>query len=394
MAELRTIAIVYNDDFYLHRFKGGLLKTLSEAGHTVYAIAPAGESVEAIEKLGATFIDWPLVRRGASPLRELQSLLALRSIYKRIRPDLVHHFTAKPRVYGAFAARLSGVPLVVSSVNGLGYVYTGRGLKSSIVRPVSTLLNRLAFGISEAVLFQNHDDSRFFKESRMVSRSKIRHVPGGSGIDTELYSPESVDAAERDRLRSSLDIPSDAPIVVMVGRMLTHKGVHEYVESARKLAGDQGACFLLVGPTDPGNPASIPQETLVDWGRRGVVRYLGERSDVRELMAMSDIVVLPSYREGFPRVLIEAASMGKPMVTTDTPGCREVVVDGENGLLVPVRDADALGLAVRKLLASPALRKTMGEAARKKALSEFDERNVTRNIIAIYDELLAKTGVT
>jgi len=125
-----------------------------------------------------------------------------------------------------------------------------------------------------------------------------------------------------------------------------------------------------------------------------VVRYLGERSDVRELMAMSDIVVLPSYREGFPRVLIEAASMGKPMVTTDTPGCREVVVDGENGLLVPVRDADALGLAVRKLLASPALRKTMGEAARKKALSEFDERNVTRNIIAIYDELLAKTGVT
>jgi UDP:flavonoid glycosyltransferase YjiC (YdhE family) len=132
MTEPRTIAIVYNDDFYLHRFKGGVLKALSEAGHTVYAIAPAGESVEAIEDLGATFIDWPLVRRGASPPRELQSLLALRSIYKRIRPDLVHHFTAKPRVYGAFAARLSGVPLVVASVNGLGYVYTGRSLKSTV----------------------------------------------------------------------------------------------------------------------------------------------------------------------------------------------------------------------------------------------------------------------
>jgi glycosyltransferase involved in cell wall biosynthesis len=394
MAEPRTIAIVYNDDFYLHRFKGGLLKALSEAGHTVYAIAPVGESVEAIEELGATFIDWPLVRRGASPPRELQSLLALRSIYKRIRPDLVHHFTAKPRVYGAFAARLSGVPLVVASVNGLGYVYTGRGLKSSIVRPVSTLLNRLAFGISEAVLFQNHDDIKFFEETRMVSKKTIRHVPGGSGIDTELYSPDSVDAMEIARLRSSLDIPADVPVVVMVGRMLTHKGVHEYVESARKLEGYQSARFLLVGPADPGNPASIPQETLVDWGRSGVVSYLGERSDIRELMAMSDIVVLPSYREGFPRVLIEAAAMGKPMVTTDTPGCREVVVDGENGLLVPVRDADALGLAMRKLLASPALRKTMGEAARKKALSEFDERNVTQNIIAIYDELLTRTGVT
>ncbi len=227
----------------------------------------------------------------------------------------------------------------------------------------------------------------------MVSSRKIRHIPGGSGIDTGLYSPESVDPAEISRLRSSLDIPADAPIVVMVGRMLTHKGVHEYVESARKLAVDQRARFLLVGPTDPGNPASIPQETLRDWRRSGAVRYLGERSDVRELMAMSDIVVLPSYREGFPRVLIEGAAMGKPIVTTDTPGCREVVVDGENGLLVPVRDAEALGLAVRKLLVSPVLRKRMGEAAREKALREFDERNVTRNIMAIYDELLAKTTV-
>ncbi len=393
MAELRTIAIVYNDDFYLHRFKGGLLRALSESGHTVYAIAPAGESVEAIENDGAKFIDWSLVRRGANPIRELQSLLALRSIYKRIRPDLVHHFTAKPRVYGAFAARLAGVPVVVASVNGLGYVYTGRSLKSSVVRPITTLLNRLAFGISEAVLFQNHDDSRFFEETGMVSSKKIKYVPGGSGVDTAFFSPDAVDAAGSSALRGTLSIPVDAPVVVMIGRILTHKGVCEYVESARVVAGDRGAQFLLVGPADPGNPASIPQETLVEWGKKGYIRYLGERSDIRELMAMADVVVLPSYREGFPRVLLEAAAMGKPMVTTDTPGCRDVVDDGKNGLLVPVGDAGALASAVVKLLASPELRAQMGEAARGKALDEFDERRVTRDIIAIYDQLLAEMPI-
>ena len=393
MAEPRTIALTYNNDFYLHRFKGGLLKALSEAGHTVYAIAPTGDSVEAIESTGATFIDWPLVRKGANPLRELQSLMALRSIYKRIGPDLVHHFTAKPRVYGAFAARFAGVPVVVASVNGLGYVYTGRNLNSSLVRPVSTLLNRLAFGISEAVLFQNHDDAKFFEDTRMVPNKKIRHIPGGSGVDTALFSPDAVDAAESGRLRGSLDIPADTSVIIMIGRMLTHKGVREYVECARVVAGNRDARFLLVGPTDTGNPASIPQETLVEWGERGWVRYLGERSDIRELMAMADIVALPSYREGFPRVLLEAAAMGKPMVTTDTPGCRDVVTDGVNGLLVPVGDAVALASAVEKLLASSDLREQMGKAARLKAVDEFDERKVTQDIIAIYDELLAQTPI-
>lgn len=393
MAEPRTIAIVYNDDFYLHRFKGGLLRALSEAGHTVFAIAPAGESVEAIESTGATFIDWPLVRRGANPLRELRSLITLRRIYKRIKPDLVHHFTAKPRVYGAFAARFAGVRTVVASVNGLGYVYTGRSLKSSIVRPISTLLNRLAFGISEAVLFQNHDDARFFEDTRMVSKEKIRHIPGGSGVDTAVFSPDAVDAEGTDRLRGSLDIAAGIPVVIMIGRMLTHKGVHEYVECAKIVVEDRDTEFLLVGPTDEGNPASIPEETLVEWGKRGWVRYLGERSDIRELMAMADVVALPSYREGFPRVLVEAAAMGKPMVTTDTPGCRDVVDDGVSGLIVPVGDAGALASAVEKLLASPDLRAQMGKAARLKALDEFDERRVTQDIIAIYDELLAEAPI-
>ena len=389
MVKPRTIAIVCNGDFYLHRFKGSLLRALSNAGYTVYAIAPAGKSVAAIEREGATFVDWPLARRRASPWSEVKSVLALRRIYREIKPDLAHHLYAKPNIYGAIAARLAGVPVAVASVNGLGYVFVGRDLKSTIIRPVVSLLYRLALGISEAVLFQNHDDRRFFEETGMVSREKTRHIPGGSGVDTAFFSPDAVDDAETSRLRDSLDIPADVPVVIMIGRMLTHKGVHEYVECARIVAADRGARFLLVGPVDTGNPASIPQETLVGWGRRGWVRYLGERSDIRELLAMADIVVLPSYREGFSRVLLEAAAMGKPMVTTDTTGCRDVVDDGENGLLVPVRDAVTLASAVEKLLASPALRAQMGDAARRKALREFDERSVTGNIIELYGELLA-----
>ena len=393
MIEPRTIALTYNDDYYLHRFKGGLLRALSEAGHKVYAIAPAGDSVEAIESEGAKFIDWQLSRRGVSPPGELRSLTALHAIYRRTKPDLVHHFTAKPRVYGAIAARFAGVPVVVASVNGLGYVYTEQNLKSAIARPVVSVFNRLAFGLSGAVLFQNHDDANFFNETGVLSKKKVRHIPGGSGVDTGFFSPDSVDVTEKNRLRSILNIPVDMGVVVMISRMLTHKGVHEYVACARAVAENRDVCFLLVGSVDTGNPASIPQETLVEWGQMGWVRYLGERSDIRELMAVADIVALPSYREGFPRVLLEAAAMGRPIVTTDTPGCRDVVDDGENGFLVPVRDAGALAYAVEKLLGSPDLRAQMGEMARLKALDEFDERRVNQGIIDVYDELLSRTPI-
>ena len=389
MAVRRTIALTYNDDFYLYRFKGGLLRALVAAGHTVYAIAPAGKSVAAIENEGATFIDWPLVRKGADPRSELRSLITLRSIYKRIRPDLVHHFTAKPNIYGAIAAGLASVPVVVASVNGLGYVFVGRDLKSTVIRPAVSLLYRLAFGLSEAVVFQNHDDSSFFLSKGLLSTAKVRHISGGSGVDTSYFSPKAVDQATRVRLKDSLQIPADSLVVIMVSRMLTHKGVVEFAECARALGRSRQAIFLLVGPVDDGNPASVSLEQLVEWEDEGWLRYLGERSDIRELLAVADVVALPSYREGFPRALLEAAAMARPMVATDVPGCREVVRHGVNGLLVPVRDAGALVSAVGELLKSPALRPRMGEAARQMALQEFDERSVVSNIMKLYEELLA-----
>ncbi len=389
MASPHTIALIYNDDFYLHRFKGGLLRALSAAGHRVYAIAPAGRSVRSIEEEGATFIHWPLARRGANPVTELRSLLALRSIYRRIKPDLVHHFTAKPRIYGALAARIAGVPLAVASVNGLGYMFIERNRRSAVVRPAVSLMYRLAFGLSEAVVFQNHDDISFFQSGGLLSKNKTRYIPGGSGVDTSFFRPEAVESAERGSLKAALGIPADVPVIILVGRMLTHKGVGEFAESARILARHRRVCALMVGPVDAGNPASVTPATLVEWEQQGWIRHLGERSDIRELLAISDVVVLPSYREGFPRVLLEAAAMARAIVTTDVPGCRDVVDDGENGLLAPVRDAGALALAVEKLLASPSLRERFGDAARRKAVAEFDERRVVERMMRLYDELLA-----
>ena len=388
MAARRTIALTYNDDFYLHRFKGGLLRALVAAGHTVYAVAPAGRAVEAIEDDGATFIHWPLSRRRASPVSEARSILALRSIYARTKPDLVHHFTAKPNIYGAMAARLAGVPVAVASVNGLGYVFIERDLRSTFIRPVVSLLYRLAFGMSGAVLFQNRDDVAFFQDRGLVSGRKVRHTAGGSGVNTSYFTPDAVGDDSLASLRGSLGLAEETPVVLMAGRMLAHKGVAEMVECARILSQRRQVCFLLAGAVDSGNPASISPDRLAEWEERGWVRYLGERSDIRELLALSDLVVLPSYREGFPRVLLEAAAMGKPMVATDVPGCRDVVDNGVNGLLVPARDAGALVIAIETLLDSPELRARMGKAAREKALREFDERDVVKGIMDVYDELL------
>ena len=388
-----TIAIVYNDDGYLHRFKGGLLRTLRSMALNVLAIAPAGPAVSAIERDGVTFVHWPMSRGSKNPIAELRSIVALWRIYRKARPDIVHHFTAKPNVYGAIAARLAGVPIVVDSVNGLGYAFTGRDLKSTLARVLVSSLYRLAFGLSDAVVLQNSDDIADLQERGLLSREKARHVPGGSGVDTSAFDPGSINPAAPDGLRSSLGISPQAAVVLLVGRMLRHKGVAEYVQSARLVRSTREAVFLLVGPTDHGNPASIPSSQLKNWAWGGSVRYLGERQDIPALLALSDLVVLPSYREGCPRVLLEASAMGKPMVACDVPGSRAVVDHGVNGLLVPARDPEALAVAIGQLLDSPERRARMGAAGRDKAVREFDERKVNAHLVRLYDSLLsAKLG--
>jgi glycosyltransferase involved in cell wall biosynthesis len=215
----------------------------------------------------------------------------------------------------------------------------------------------------------------------------------GEGVDLETFSPSAVPPERRAALRSELGLGPDNHVVLMVGRMLRHKGVLEFVEAARRVrAACPGAVFVLVGPSDEGNPARIPSEKLQAWESEGAVRYLGMRGDVRDLMAVADVVVLPSYREGIPRVLIEAAAMGRPLVATDVPGCREVVRNGVNGFLVPARDAVALAEAIEFILKNPKLRAEFGAASRQLAEERFSDQRVVGCILDLYRALLAEKG--
>ena len=389
----RTVALVYNTDLYLHRLRGSLIRALTAEGYDVYAIAPEGPSVPAIEADGATFVRWPLPRRGLNPVVELLSILRLWGIYRRISPDIAHHFTAKPNIYGAIAGRLAGVSVTISSVNGLGYVFTGDERMLALVRPLVTTLYRMAFRLNSSVVVQNGDDIEELEKRGILSAGAALHAPGGSGVDIDRFTPDAIPPSVVVALRESLGIAMDTPVVLFVGRMLWHKGIQELVECAHIIGPKLGARFVLVGPTDEGNPAAIPSDRLVAWSAEGPITLLGERSDIRELLAMADVVALPSYREGFPRVLIEACAMGKPIVTTDVPGCRDVVTNDLNGLIVAPKDGRALAGAVEALLADSSLRARLSVAARRRAVDEFDEKIVTGNTLSLYDRLIGGGAV-
>ena len=394
MTSTPTVAIVNNDDRYLYRFRGSLLRALKTRGWKVLAVAPAGRAVPAIEQEDVSFVHWPLSRRSVNPLLEVWSLFKLWRIYRRTRPHLVHHFTPKVNIYGALAARMAGVPVVVATITGLGYVFTADGARARLIRPIVSVLYRIAFRKSDAVVFQNQDDISEVHAAGLLELTKAHYVPGGSGVDTAAFDPDAVDAATKQRLRGSLGLPDKGLVVLMVARMLWHKGIGEFVDCASIVKQHRNdAKFLLVGPEDPGNPAAIPSERLRQWHQEGSVRYIGEREDIRDLLALCDVLVLPSYREGLPRILIEGAAMGKPIVTTDVPGCRDVVDHDINGLLVPPRDPAALAHGVEQLLLSPGLRQRFSDATRERALMEFDERRTVARVLELYDTLLEQRGL-
>jgi glycosyltransferase involved in cell wall biosynthesis len=380
------LGLTVNNFWDLWFWRQALIRTLQGAGFEVLAVGPPGPYEEAVARLGCWVDTYPLDRRGLNPVGELRSLAGLYAIYRRWRPAIAHHFTIKPNLYGTLAARLAGVPVVIATVTGLGYIWTDDGPKARVLRAILEPIYRRVLRLADAVIYLNEEDRRTLGGRRTVL------IPG-EGIDLETFSPSAVPPERRAALRSELGLGPDNHVVLMVGRMLRHKGVLEFVEAARRVrAACPGAVFVLVGPSDEGNPARIPPEKLQAWESEGAVRYLGVRGDVRDLMAVADVVVLPSYREGIPRVLIEAAAMGRPLVATDVPGCREVVRNGVNGLLVPARDAVALAEAIESLLKNPKLRAEFGAASRQLAEERFSDQRVVGSILDLYRALLAEKG--
>ncbi len=390
MTELpRSVAITSNSVERVYRFRAPIVRALVERGVRVYAVAPAGDYARDIEALGAEFVPWRLNRGSVNPYTEMVSLVSLLRIYRRLRPDVAQHFTIKPNVYGALAARLAGVPVVVGGVTGLGYAFAEGGRRRSVLRPVARMLYRLTAALSDGVTFQTaHDADVLFGASGRFRRSALV-IPGGSGINLAAYSQEAVSGEARREMRAALGISPDAPVVAMASRLLYDKGIVEYVEAARAVrARRPDAVFVLAGARDPDNRESVTEEDLAVWGWSEDVLLPGHVSDVACLLSISDVVVLPTYYpEGVPRSLIEAAAMGRAIVATDIAGAAQVVEDGVNGTLVPPRDANALAAAIEALLDNVEQRSEYGAAGRRKAEREFDERVVAERYVAEYARL-------
>ena len=374
------VLLFANTEWYLFNFRLALAKAARAQGSEVVLVSPPGPYGEKLRAEGFRWVSVPMARRSLNPMREVFVLLALWRLYRREKPDIAHHFTIKCVVYGGLAAKIAGTRGVVGAVTGMGYVFSSKELLARRLRPLVWRLLRLAMsGRKSRLIVQNPDDRRAVVEAALVDASHVRLI-AGSGVDTQRYHPRS----------DALCASGRTPAVVFAARLLWAKGVAEFVLAAQVLRAEGlDIRFLVAGEPDTGNPASVPEEQLTAWREEGSVTFMGHVQDIPALMATADVVVLPSYyREGLPRNLIEAAAAGLPIVTTDAPGCREVVEDGINGILVPARDAVALTAAIRKLVLDPALAARMGAASRQKALAQFDERIVLANTLAVYRELV------
>ena len=369
------ILLLANTDWYLFNFRRSLAQALRDAGHDVLLASPAGPYGQRLRDLGFSWVPVPLARRSLNPLRELAFVAWLVRLLREHEVQLVHGFTIKCAVYGALAARWLGLPRV-SAVAGMGYVFTSDEPLARLLRPLVRQLMRLALdGRQARLILQNPDDLAWCRQARVVDETRLRLIPG-SGVDCQRFQPAP--ATGNTPLRA-----------VLPARLLGDKGVREFVQAARLLQAQAVPVqCLLAGTPDPGNPASIAEAEVRDWVAEGVVSWLGHVDDMPALLASVDMVVLPSYREGLPKGLIEAAACAKALITTDVPGCRDVVTHEENGLLVPVKQVVPLAAAMHRLATNVELRSKLGQAARARAEREFDERQVIARTLAVYAELL------
>ncbi|NHQ59177.1 glycosyltransferase family 4 protein [Chlorobium sp. BLA1] len=375
----RKILISANTTWNLVNFRGGLITKLVANGYEVIALAPEDEYRERLTALGCRYVPLQMDNKGTHPVRDFQLMLGFLKVLFHEKPDAILAYTVKPNIYASLAAKVTGTP-VINNISGLGTAFIRGGWMAALV----SLLYRTGLSRSKRVYFQNEDDRTLFLEKGLVKRAKTDLLPG-SGIDLQHYNPVKHGIG---------DTPGDGPVFLMVARLLWDKGVREYVDAARIVKKrNPETRFHLLGFLDVKNQTAVPREDVEAWVQEGVIEYLGTSDDVRPFLAAADCVVLPSYREGTPRSLLEAAAMGKPLIATDVPGCREVVCDGVNGYLCKARESNDLAEKIFTFIALPkALQLQFGSHSRNIAETRFDEQIVIRKYLQVVDDVTGSKG--
>lgn len=367
------LLFVVNVDWFFISHRLPIAIAAQQQGYEVHVACQMTDKGQSLREHGFILHELALDRSGTSVFKELNTFLAIWSVIRRIKPDVLHAITIKPVLYSGIASRFSPVARV-ASISGLGFVFIAQGFKAAILRKGIGLLYRLALHRDRTkVIFQNPADKQLFVEHKIIDASQPVIIRG-SGVDLTKYQvhPE----------------PQQVPVVVLLARLLIDKGVLEFVEAARLLKKQGVACrMVLVGDTDE-NPQSITASQLQQWVDQQLVEYWGYTSDVNTTYSKSNIVVLPSYREGLPKSLIEAAACGRAVITTDVPGCRDAITPNETGLLVTVKDATQLADAIATLCQNPAMRRQLGDAGRTLAEAQFDIRAVVAHHLTLYHQLL------
>lgn len=370
---MKTIGIVINTSWNIYNFRLGLIAALQNEGYKVIAVAPNDEYSQKFCELDIDYHEISMNNKGTNPIEDAKLIYSYYKLYKKIKPDILLHYTIKPNIYGSIAAKMLNIP-VINNISGLGTVFLNPGLSSGVAK----MLYKATLKIPEKVFFQNSHDRELFVDLNYVNKGKTDLLPG-SGIDTEKFKPsEKAVSTKEEHLK-----------FLFIARLVKDKGLVEYVEAIKLLrAKYKNAEFAILGAFYPGNPTAITEEDMDSWVEEDLVNYLGTSDDVKSVIDNYDCVVLPSYREGLSRVLLEASSMGKPIVTTNVPGCKEVVDDGITGFLCNAKDASDLAAKMEQMLQlSHEERIDMGMKGRDKIINEFDEKLVIRKYIEAIESI-------
>lgn len=372
MSQPKTIALVANTGWYLYHFRRSLATELATRGFKPVFISPADDSSKKLLDEGFNWVEWKVSRKSVNPVKELYATIQLSQLYRRLKPSIIHHHTIKAVLYGTLAARLSRQkPTIINSITGIGYVFLSQDFKAKCLRSLVSILYRHLLK-QGTTIFENQDGEPLFRKLKLLQEGKAVIIPGvGVDLTKYHYQPE----------------PKEPIAILFAARYLKDKGMGEFIEALKQLKKEHKVKGLIAGQIDPANPASFTQAEINQWVTAGTVQDLGW-SDMAQVFPKVHIVVLPSYAEGIPTVLSEAAASGKPIITTDAPGCREMVIPGKTGYLVPIKDSDAILTALKQLISQDHLRREMGKNASIFVQGRFDTTTIIEKTIKLYNNPL------